>query len=85
MPPYLELLATLIGSNYPCLELTLMVPNVFEPLKFDCTMSSIVGIIFLPEKQCLSKTSNAEFHPLSIYIYICLFFFPNKHESNPML
>ena len=37
MPPDLALLLTLIGSNYPCLELLFMVPKVFEPLKFDCT------------------------------------------------
>ena len=36
MPPDLALLSTLIGSNYPCLELIFMVPKVFEPLKFDC-------------------------------------------------
>ena len=36
MPPDLALLSTLIGSNYPCLELMFMVPKVFEPLKFDC-------------------------------------------------
>ena len=34
MPPDLALLSTLIGSNYPCLELIFMVPKVFEPLKF---------------------------------------------------
>ena len=34
--PDLALLSTLIGSNYPCLELICMVPKVFEPLKFDC-------------------------------------------------
>ena len=37
MPSDLALLSTLIGSNYPCLELIFMVPKVFEPLKFDCT------------------------------------------------
>ena len=37
MPPDLALSSTLIGSNYPCLELTFMVPKVFEPVKFDCT------------------------------------------------
>ena len=37
MPPDLVLLSTLIGSNYPCLELILMVPKVFEPLKVYCT------------------------------------------------
>ena len=36
MPPDLALLSTLIGSNYSCLDLILMVPKVFEPLKFDC-------------------------------------------------
>ena len=36
MPPDLALSSTLIGSNYPCLELIFMVPNLFEPLKFDC-------------------------------------------------
>ena len=42
MPPDLTLLSTLIGSNYPCLELIFMVPKVFEPLKFDCIMVSIL-------------------------------------------
>ena len=37
MRPDLALLSTLIGSNYPCLELIFIVPKVFEPLKFDCT------------------------------------------------
>ena len=36
MPSDLALSSTLIGSNYPCLELIFMVPKVFEPLKFDC-------------------------------------------------
>ena len=35
MPPDLALSSTLTGSNYPCLELIVMVPKVFEPLKFD--------------------------------------------------
>ena len=35
MPSDLVLLSTLIGSNYPSLELIFMVPKVFEPLKFD--------------------------------------------------
>ena len=39
MPPDLVLSSTLIGSNYPCLELIFMVPKVFEPLKFDCIWS----------------------------------------------
>ena len=35
-PPDLALLSTLIGSNYPCLELIFIVPKVFEPLMFNC-------------------------------------------------
>ena len=35
MPPDLALLSTLNGSNYPCLELIFMVPEVFESLKFN--------------------------------------------------
>ena len=53
MPSDLALSSTLIGSNYPCLELIFMVPKVFEPLKFDC-MSEIL----------LQRTSN---HKSSIH------------------
>ena len=42
MHPALALLSTLIGSNYPCLELIFMVPKVFEPLKFDCILITII-------------------------------------------
>ena len=38
MPPDLALLSTLIGSNYPFLELIFMLPKEFEPLKFDSTV-----------------------------------------------
>ena len=38
-PPDLALSSTLIGSNYPCFKLIFMVSKVFEPLKFDCTLS----------------------------------------------
>ena len=34
LPPDLALSSTLIGSNYPCLELIFMVPKVFVPSKF---------------------------------------------------
>ena len=37
MSPDLAISPTLIGSNYPCLELIFMIQKVFEPLKFDCT------------------------------------------------
>ena len=39
MPPDLVLVSTLIGANYPCLQLLFMVPEVFEPLKFHCIFS----------------------------------------------
>ena len=41
MPSDLAFLSTLIGSNYPCLELVFMVPMVFEPLKFDCGLARV--------------------------------------------
>ena len=40
MSPDLALSPTLIGSNYPCLELIFIVPKVFEPLKFDCSLDT---------------------------------------------
>ena len=42
MPPDLALLSTLIGSNYPCLELIVMVPKVFETFKFDCIGGRVI-------------------------------------------
>ena len=44
MQPDRTLLSTLISSKYPCLELIFMVPKVFEPLKFDCSMFSLAFI-----------------------------------------
>ena len=49
-PPDLELLLTLIGSNYPFLELIFMVPKVFEPLKFDCSICMFYGCVVRIEK-----------------------------------
>ena len=46
MPPDPALLSTLIGSNYPCLELIFMVPKVFEPLKFDC-IGNVITVVFM--------------------------------------
>ena len=39
LPPDLALWFTLISSNYPCLEHIFMIPKVFEPLKFYCTLT----------------------------------------------
>ena len=52
MPPDLAVLSTLIGSNYPCLELMFMVPRVFESLKFD----SISVLPFINEVSFISLT-----------------------------
>ena len=41
MPLDLALLATLIGSNYPIIELIFMVPKVFEPMKLDCSSTLV--------------------------------------------
>ena len=39
MPPVLALGLTPTSSNYPYLENIFMVPQVFEPLKFYCSMA----------------------------------------------
>ena len=44
MPPDLAQWLLLIRSNYPCLEHFFMVPKVFEPLKFYCSINISVGI-----------------------------------------
>ena len=52
MPPDLAQLSILISSNYPCLKLIFMVPNVFEPLKFDCN--------FFPIVPCFKRVKKSE-------------------------
>ena len=47
MLPDLALWLTLISSNYLCLEDILMVPKVFEPLKFYCIALIIICTIIL--------------------------------------
>ena len=66
MPPDLALLSTLIGSNYPCLELIFMVPKVFEALKFDC-------ILFFNELLC-SDLSCLSVMPLLSPVWSCMYF-----------
>ena len=61
MPPDLALLSTLTGSNYPCLELILMVPKVFEPLKFYCTYMYIHHVKFLCQEVAIFLTYETEF------------------------
>ena len=55
MPPDLALLSTLIGSNYPCLELIFMVPKVFEPLKFDCSHYQHLYLISKFDKKIIGE------------------------------
>ena len=49
MSPLMALSLTLVSSNYPCLEHILMVPKMFEPLDFDCTLFICY--------RCVSQTS----------------------------
>ena len=42
LPPDLALWSILSGSNYLCLELIFMLPQLSEPLKLDCTRSVVV-------------------------------------------
>ena len=56
MSPDLALSSTLIGSNYPCLELIFMVPKVFEPLKFDCICSQHLKIYDIQSMSILMPT-----------------------------
>ena len=38
----------IIDSNYPCLEQTFIVPNVFEPINFDCIrLEFVVAVVLL--------------------------------------
>ena len=48
MPPDLALLSNLTGSNYLFLKLILMVPKVFEPLKFDCILMHLSKFVSKP-------------------------------------
>ena len=78
MPPDLALLSTLTGSNYPCLKLILMVPKVFEPLKFYCKYFSIPkrnkfmsAIITINREQLdiyICKTNCKMFHSATVMV-----------------
>ena len=48
---YLALLSTLMGLNYPCFELILMVPKVFEPLKFYYCYNKIAQCMDIYERK----------------------------------
>ena len=61
MPPDLALSPTLIGSNYPCLQLIFLVPKVFEPLKFDCIST---GTMLKLDIQIFSKR-----YPITCKVY----------------
>ena len=58
MPPDLALSSTLIGSNYPCLELIFMVPKVFEPMKFYCILWSKLKTRRKMQSQDLIKSNH---------------------------
>ena len=44
LPTDLVLRLTLSGSNYSCLNQISMVPRMFEPLKFNCTVRLFLGL-----------------------------------------
>ena len=64
MPPDLAFSLTIIGSNYPCLELIFMVPEVFEPLKFDCILLTFCHLEFF-----LSLVLFV--HSVPLYVLLC--------------
>ena len=65
MPPDLALISTLIGLNYPYLELIFMVPKVFEPLKFYCILKNYI-------KHIAKSVALVTYHPWVVLIYPCL-------------
>ena len=56
MPPDLALISTLISSNYPFLELIFMVPKVFEPLTFYCTLGKAIILQVNLLIECMSRS-----------------------------
>ena len=62
MPPDLALSLTLIGSNYPCLELIFMVPKVFEPLKFDCSLKYTINLYHTKSKVMVNGREASQFN-----------------------
>ena len=77
MPPDLALLSTLIGSNYPCLELIFMAPKVFEPLKFHCIWNNIYFLLYFSKNyrdfSVKSKLIILLFQTVKLSILISLF------------
>ena len=67
--PDLALSSTLIGSNYPCLELIFMVPKVFERLKFDC----IGGDFWYPKTDIKAPDNDETFNWWHFFFYILAF------------
>ena len=56
MSPDLALLSTLAGLNYPGLKLIFMVPKVFEPLKFDCSLNEYLFLADVNFDVCFMGT-----------------------------
>ena len=80
---------TLIGSNYPWLELIFMVPKVFEPLKFDCKyLDHLLNIdnpnrIYPPELQLKkANASDTEAPFLNLHLSISNGFISSKIYDN---
>ena len=67
MPLDMVLLSTLIGSNYPCLELIFMVPKVLEPLKCDCIFIQNKNEVHIQSAVNISNTDILKYLPISFY------------------
>ena len=64
---------TLSGSNYPCLEQISMVPKIFEPLRFDCTLYTME--IKICSKTVLASQNTWQYiNYITIFIEKCRFF-----------
>ena len=71
MPPDLALLSTLIGSNYPCLELIFMVPMVFKPLKFDCMQLCLELWLCKKNETTLFLLTNIQKYKFNSFSFFC--------------
>ena len=72
MPPDLALSSTLIGSNYPCLELIFMVPKVFEPLKLTVFFSFFFALSTCPAKNqagCMERVVHHSHENQKFYLF----------------
>ena len=68
-PHDLALWLALSSSNYPCLEHVLIVPKLFEPLKFHCTPKYSIH-----DGSQVKATSMFEWYNYIYFVYICIIY-----------